>query len=103
MPSISKTKTRMYRRIKARDIARSWFGIPQYLVEDFFMHHSLEHWTGKEIIGNTFHGKLCQAIIYYHNVTRGEILANQDKEYLCSFRYPKPELNLPAYVLIGRN
>lgn len=97
------SNTRLFRRISARRIARSWFGIPNHIVAQYFQDYFLHYYSGKQVIELTSEGKFAgDYTVYYHNTTRGEILANPKERFACSFRIPKEELNLPAYVMIGR-
>jgi hypothetical protein len=101
-PIKSYTKTRMYRRIRAREIARSWFYISEELASIYFYRYKNIVYYGREIISEIEEGKINDCIIYYHNISRGYILAHPKENFTLSFRIPKPELNLPSYVLIAK-
>jgi hypothetical protein len=101
-PIKSYTGTRMYRRIRAKEIARFWFYISEELASIYFYRYETIEDYGKEIISEIENGKINNCIVYYHNTSRGYILSHPEEKFTLSFRHPKPELNLPSYVLIAK-
>lgn len=82
------------------------FSIPAPIVDRYFHYYKLLYWSGHHILesieaGYIVRDNIAFRVMYYRNLTRGNILNAKDEQYILSFRMPNPDWNIDPVVIIS--
>ena len=82
----------------------------EFSIKDNFRHcfsnYFLLYWKSQYFLSQCHQGTILKdgiryVVIYGENTSRGKLIQSPEREVALSFRNPKPEFGIPAYVIIS--
>lgn len=107
-PKPANTQEEQYIRSAISFYSTGSFSLPEPLHTKYFSQYFILYAKGLYIILTMKDGFLEKddrkwKVVFHRNLTRGNILRNQDAQYALSFRRPSEKWNLPSIVLISES